>query len=167
MSYNFLTYKRILFILFKSCTIFSRENHFQQFLKCYSLYLNIHLSSTLQTFKIYILQTEIFLSLTGGCCGLFSCQFSAVYLSFHIQSVCSFVVQHIWYDFCFHQCMMKELTIIFNPDFQFQLLTLNDIFQICPVETSDTKCIIIILHRTIGQTILLVSLLISKGNNKT
>ena len=40
--------------------------------------------------------------------------------------------------------MMKELTIVSNPDFQFQLLTLNDISQIFRVETSARPKIIIL-----------------------
>ena len=48
------------------------------------------------------------------------------------------------YYFSFHRCMMKESTIVSSPDFQFQLLTFNDISQIFRVESPDARCIIIL-----------------------
>ena len=108
---------------------------------------------------------RFFLSLAGGRHVLFSCQFSAVYLSFDIQSICSF--NTYGYYFSFHRCMMKESTIVSSPDFQFQLLTFNDISQVFRVESSDIRCIIILSLRTISRSFSFFLFHFQKGYNKT
>ena len=122
MSYNFLTREKHSIRFIETLRNYEQRKPLQKDLQNGTVFIcRFNFRQHCGHSRYYIhFGGRFFLSLAGGRHVLFSRQFSAVYLSFDIQSTCSF--NTYGYYFSFHRCMMKELTIVSNPDFQFQLL---------------------------------------------
>ena len=124
MSYNFLTREKHSIRFIETLRNYQQRKPLQKDLQNGTVFIcRFNFRQHFGHSRCYIhFGGSFFLSLAGGRHVLFSHQFSAVYLSFDIQSTCSF--NTYGYHFSFHRCMMKELTIVSNPDFQFQHSTI-------------------------------------------
>jgi hypothetical protein len=117
VSYTFLTCEKHLVCFIETLSNYTQIKLLQRFIRGFSLYLQIYLSSMQENKVLYVnwtkilpffsLKAVIFLSLVS------LQQFTQ---PFHVKSMFSSLIQKHGYHFSFPQSMMKELTWISNPE---------------------------------------------------
>ena len=163
MSYNFLTCEKHSIRFIETLRNYQQRNPLPKIFKMrQSLFADSFFVVNTAGIQhvIYTSEGDFFYLSLGAVIFCFLVSFQQFIFRSTSNQLAAWLFNKNGYNFSFHRSMMKEFTIVSNPDFQFQLLTFNNISQIFRVETPDNGCTIILLPRTINRTVL--SFFISK-----